>query len=344
MDRRQFIKVSGSATAALAVSGCYAGRNMGGSNGLRPAASGFEARISRGVEKFKPLNIKEITIDVGASEPFSVMHVSDTHIVKVDDRDGERKIRLAAARSRYMDWGEHYLDEAVAYARDHGMFMMHTGDMYDFVSEANLDFTARTMLGADWFVCAGNHEYSQYVGEAREDQAYKDASARAVRSVLPNDLVFASRVIGGVNFVALDDVYYNFTESQHAMMEEEMKKGLPVVMLCHVPLYTPEFCRSELEAMGGRCAYLTGVPVEITSTYEPGVTYPEGEEWRYRKVQQKADKPTLDFIGWLKEQKLLKAILCGHMHRFFEERFSPTAVQYTVGATYMGDAQVVHFR
>ena len=272
------------------------------------------------------------------------MHVSDTHIVKVDDRDGERKIRLAAARSRYMDWGEHYLDEAVAYARDHGMFMMHTGDMYDFVSEANLDFTARTMLGADWFVCAGNHEYSQYVGEAKEDQAYKDVSAQAVRSAFPNDLVFASRVIGGVNFVALDDVYYNFTESQHAMMEEEMKKGLPVVMLCHVPLYTPEFCRSELEAMGGRCAYLTGVPVEITSTYEPGVTYPEGEEWRYRKVQQKADKPTLDFIGWLKEQKLLKAILCGHMHRFFEERFSPTAVQYTVGATYKGDAQVVHFR
>ena len=28
----------------------------------------------------------------------------------------------------------------------------------------------------------------------------------------------------------------------------------------------------------------------------------------------------------------------------FEERFSPTAVQYTVGATYNGDAQVVHFR
>ena len=32
------------------------------------------------------------------------------------------------------------------------------------------------------------------------------------------------------------------------------------------------------------------------------------------------------------------------MHRFFEERFSPTAIQYTVGATYNGDVQVVHFK
>lgn len=57
-----------------------------------------------------------------------------------------------------------------------------------------------------------------------------------------------------------------------------------------------------------------------------------------------AGQPTLDFIAWLKEQPLLKGILCGHMHRFFEERFSETAVQYCVGATYKGDAQVVHFK
>lgn len=39
----------------------------------------------------------------------------------------------------------------------------------------------------------------------------------------------------------------------------------------------------------------------------------------------------------------LKAILAGHMHHFFEERFSPTAIQYTVGATFDGDVQVIHF-
>ena len=61
-------------------------------------------------------------------------------------------------------------------------------------------------------------------------------------------------------------------------------------------------------------------------------------------MQQFSDKPTLDFIAWLKEQPLLKGILCGHMHHFFEERFSKTAIQYTVGATYDGDAYEVLFK
>ena len=348
MDRRVFIKVSGAAAAGLALTGC---KSNGGSvvrQAHQPDTDGSlslsKGLVSRKVEEFTPLNIKEITVKAGAAKPFDVMHVSDTHITKVDDRDDERKISLAARRARYMGYGEHYLEEAIRYANERGMYMMHTGDMFDFVSEANLDVTAMHMLAADWFVCAGNHEYSKYVGEAREDEAYKADSREAVQGAFPNDLTFASRVINGVNFVALDDVYYNFTESQHALMEEEMKKGLPVVMLCHVPLYTPEFCKSELEINNGNCAYLTGVPLEITSQYDPGRTYPEGEEWRYRKVQQKADKPTLDFIAWLKEQKLLKAILCGHCHRFFEERFSETAVQYAVDATYHGGVQVVHFR
>ena len=56
------------------------------------------------------------------------------------------------------------------------------------------------------------------------------------------------------------------------------------------------------------------------------------------------ESATLEFIAWLKGQLLLKGILCGHMHRFFEERFSPAAIRYCVGATFKEDAQVVHFK
>lgn len=345
MDRRDFIKVTGAATAGMALGGCAPKvSKQADSAPLVKEWPRFPDRIARDVAAYDPLNIKEITIEIGLEKPFDVMHLSDTHIARADERDDERKIVLAAQRSRGMNAGEHYLDEAVRIARERGMYLFHTGDLYDFVSEANLDCAAKHMIEGDWFVSAGNHDYSKYVGEAKEDEAYKQDSYDAVRAAFPNDLRFASRVIGGVNFVAVDDVYYNFTERQLEQMKAEMAKGLPVVMLCHVPLYTPEYYKDEMERMGGRCAYLCGVPSELTETYEPGVSYPAGEEWRYRKVQQRADGPTLAFIAWLKEQKLLKAILCGHMHRFFEERFSETAVQYTVGATYLGDAQVVHFR
>ncbi|MBQ8046688.1 MAG: metallophosphoesterase [Prevotella sp.] len=345
MDRRDFLKTSGMAAASFAFAGCISKHEDASEKSIfikeQPK---LRENIARAVDVLEPLHIKEITVAAGPTKPFSVMHVSDTHITRVDNRNDERKIALAADRSRWMNRGEHYLDETIRYANEHGMYMMHTGDLYDFVSEANLDCAAEHMLSADWFVCAGNHEYSKYVGEAKEDEAYKNDSREAVQAAFPNNLTFASRIINGINFVALDDVYYNFTAYQHARMEEEMKKGLPVVMLCHVPLYTPGFLASELENSNGNCGYLTGVPVEFTSKYDPDVTYPVGEEWRYRKVQQHADKATLDFVAWLKEQTLLKAILCGHLHRYFEERFSPSAIQYAVDATYLGGVQVVHFK
>lgn len=345
MDRRNFLKVSGAAAAGLALGGCVPG--TGSPSPVQGPPTGewhrFPERIRREVEGFRPLNIREVTVEIGLKEPFDVMHVSDTHITRADTRDDERKISLAAGRSLLMNAGEHYLEEAVRVAREKGMYLFHTGDLQDFVSEANLDLVARYMMEGDWFVCAGNHEYSLYMGEAKEDEAHKRRSYDSVQAAFPNDLSFESRIIGGVNFVAVDDVYYNFTSGQLDRMKAEFARGLPVVLLVHVPLYTEELYASEMAGNGNECAYLVGVPDELTRDYQPGVTYPLGEVWRYRKVQQHSDALTLEFVSYLKGQPLLRAILAGHMHRFFEERFSPSAVQYVVGANYLGDAQVVHF-
>ena len=181
------------------------------------------------------------------------------------------------------------------------------------------------------------------MGEAKEDDAYKRESYARVQDAYPNDLTFSSRVVNGVNFVAIDDVYYNVTEAQHALFAKEVEKGLPIVLLCHVPFYGPKLYEYVMRETNNKCAYVTGAPLSCTSTYEAGKTYPAGQEWRHRSVQQKTDKPTADFIAWLKEQKLLKAILCGHLHRFFKERFSPTAMQYVCSATFKGEACAIRF-
>ncbi|MBO6247704.1 MAG: twin-arginine translocation signal domain-containing protein, partial [Bacteroidales bacterium] len=123
MDRRSFIKVSGAAAAGFAVAGCGSrgSRSLSGAEGLSgntrslSGAEGPAARseVAREVDAYGPLNIKEITIEVGASKPFDVMHISDTHITLADDRNDERKMLLACRRSRYMGYGEHYMDEAI---------------------------------------------------------------------------------------------------------------------------------------------------------------------------------------------------------------------------------------
>lgn len=153
------------------------------------------------------------------------------------------------------------------------------------------------------------------------------------------------RLSGGLFLASQLPVFLNAKEEDklNPVMKKEIKKGLPIVMLCHVPIYTPEHCKAQLALNGGKCAYMTGAPLEITETFQCDPSLPEEEQWRNRSVQQRADKPTLEFIAWLKKQPLLKAILCGHMHTFYQEQFSPTAIQYTVAAGYNGGAYEIEF-
>lgn len=58
---------------------------------------------------------------------------------------------------------------------------------------------------------------------------------------------------------------------------------------------------------------------------------------------QLGDELTFGFYHWAKAQKNLRAILAGHLHFDFSERFSPTAVQHVVGANCNGCAAEIEF-
>lgn len=336
MKRSEFLKIFGGAMLSTQLPNLLNANKLAAAN-AKP--SPLRGEVTPNIK----LDIRPLTINVGAEKPFSALHISDSHLTRVYDSESQRKRDLSKRRQRIFPWAEHYFDAHIRYAADNDMIMLHTGDLIDFVSEANLSFIEGQLGVGNWFASAGNHEYSQFVGEAREDAAYKAQSYDKVQAAYPNNLTLASQVVNGVNFVAIDDVYYNFTEQQHELMEREVKRGLPIVMMCHVPLYTPRHCEYGLKQTKGLAAYLTGAPLEITSKYREYPNLAPDEKWRNRSIQQRADKPTLDFIAWLKEQPELKAILCGHTHYFFEERFSPSAIQYTVAAGYQGAGYAIKF-
>lgn len=292
----------------------------------------------------RSLDLRRVEIDVGATAPFTTMMVADAHLPLADARDGERKRALAAGRLHEFHHAAHYLDEAVRHARTERTLILLAGDLWDFTSAANFEAGRRVFGEVDWFGCVGNHEFSQYVGEAREDAAYKAASAARVAEVWPNDIVFASRVVNGVNFVALDDVYYNFTATQKALMEREVAKGLPIVVICHTPLYAPGHYAHEMGRTGGVCSYQVGVPDDRIATWRKERDFPPGEEWRDRRVQQRTDAPTREFIKYLKAQQLLKAVLAGHNHGFWRERLTPTAEQIVCPALFSSKALLLDFR
>ena len=89
---------------------------------------------------------------------------------------------------------------------------------------------------------------------------------------------------------------------------------------------------------------MVATPAQVITDYRSNPDNTVSEAYRNKPVSPKSVSPaTQEFYDGLKQQPQLKAILCGHMHEFFEERFSPTAVQYTVGANYAGLAHEIEF-
>ena len=113
------------------------------------------------------MNIIESTLRIGVEAPFQIIHISDTHLTYADMRDGERKVELARGRKTCFPYDEEaVLQLAGDLSREKGIPIVHTGDLIDFVSVANLERAERFVRETDCFLAAGNHEFSLYVGEA----------------------------------------------------------------------------------------------------------------------------------------------------------------------------------
>lgn len=281
------------------------------------------------------MNIQKLKLSIGAEKPFTALHGSDHHVCLCDERDDGRKQSLAADRANAFTGGnpDRLLAEAeafFAYAKENDMTVLYTGDFLDFTSEANFDYARAMFSNADAFVCAGNHEYSRYVGEAWEDEAYKAPNKAKVLASFPNNNVwYGERMINGVRFVAIDNGYYYILPEQFERFRKACSDGVPVVLLVHNPLYSADLL-AQLDANGRKPEdppYLCGCPEKYLRTLN---------DHRYR--QQKPDPLTEEFISFCNETPNLKAVLAGHLHENVVTKLDSGIPQIVCGGGYCGDA------
>ena len=276
--------------------------------------------------RWERLSIGYHRIKAGAEKPFTVLHISDTHLTDAyPDEDGKKQ-KLKKSRSRtFGGRQEEALRDSLAWAKEHVDYVVHTGDMIDFQSRANFDLVRKYYGegGAEMHGCLGNHEYSRNMEKAVENEAYKDGSRSLVAEAYPFDTSLASSVLNGVNFVSLDNVYGTITDGQMTRLEAEFKKGLPIILLMHCPVMTGKV------ALAYRRYWSKTDPKAIP-------------DLGGRKELSPDSKATAKgYRQWLKAQPLLKAILAGHLHFDVEDRFSPTAMQYVVGGNFLFHGQEI---
>lgn len=269
------------------------------------------------------LNIIHSELCFGLEKPIRFLHITDTHITRGDPSGGRR--REAVFNKHYENCAEDYFLKAIAYAKAEDIPVLHTGDMVDFLSQENFDFIDTYFQDIDYMYAAGNHDFCHWVGRAKEDYAYKWEKMKQIAPHIKSNLYFDSRVIGGVNFVTMDDSYYLISDGQVEMLKAEVAKGYPIVLAMHVPLYTEAL--AEIALRNNPCAYLTGAPEELLATY------PED-----RRLQQTPDEATRRAVEYIRNEPMIKAIVTGHNHVNFEEDLGGKH-QYVTDGSYEGDVR-----
>ena len=279
--------------------------------------------------QFERLNVTMVRIEVGATTPFSVLHISDTHLTDAYSDEDQWKQRLKVrSTAHFGGFQEAALRESVAWAKANCDNLLHTGDVIDWHSRKNLDLVKK-YLGKECFGAIGNHEYTLYHYLEKDSGVRK--SVEEMRELLagyyPFTIEFDSRVINGVNFVSLDDALGKVTAGQVKRFRAEVAKGLPIVLLKHVPFYTDFIWTAAQKYWNSGTRYHSmAIP-----------------QRKHEALIQVNDPLTRDFIAYLKTVKELKAVLAGHEHITIQDRFSPTAMEYLVGGNYLFSAQEILF-
>lgn len=273
--------------------------------------------------RFQRLSLGYATVEIGLEEPFSLLHITDSHLSDAYESEGEEHLKRKQKLTRtYGGRQEEALRDALTWARQHVEYVLHTGDLIDWQSEANFALVEK-YFGEGFLGAVGNHEF--------KDLSPQPASREEQRDVLQShyhaDVFFRSQIIHGVNFIMLDNAFGTVSEEQVRRFRDEAAKGLPMVLCMHVPFFTEKIFRENARFWRSKR------PMSSGSLPEPFGDF----------KAQISDPVTREFIGYLKTEPLLKSILAGHFHIMTEDQFSPTCREYVTGPGFLFTAREVLF-
>ncbi|MBQ8250230.1 MAG: metallophosphoesterase [Clostridia bacterium] len=275
------------------------------------------------------LKILKTDINIGIKEPIKLLHITDTHITRDNPLDEDRTAEFDVD---YKGCAEEYFFEALEYAKQNDMIVLHTGDLIDFFSKGNFDFIDKYFADVNYIYAAGNHDFCHYLGRAKEDYAYKWEKIKEIAPHIKDNLYFDSRIINGVNIVTMDDSYYFISDGQIEMLKAEVAKGYPVILAMHVPLYTKELSEA-VRDVWGYYAHLANAPEEMLATYDEA-----------RRKQQTPDEATRRAAEYIQNEPAIKALITGHVHFNFESKISDTLRQYTTHGSFSGYVREITIR
>lgn len=269
------------------------------------------------------LTLRKNTIEIGLEKPLKILHITDSHLPFYCETDSEAMIRHA--KSRDVESSVQALEDEMKYGEENSDIIVHTGDLIDFISKPCVEFAREFLKNEKLLFVAGNHEYAKYDGET-EDMIYRMSSLQEMGGGLGANIFFNSRLVGGVNFVGIDDAYHQVEESQLIRLKKEVAKGYPVILFMHTPLYEEELYKKSYDFWNGEICVLGS-----DTDAHPEVVGDIGEPYASTKR----------FYDYVTNEPQIKAVLAGHLHFDFECRLPSGTMQFVTNRGDGGNAREI---
>ncbi|KLU04782.1 hypothetical protein RISK_003050 [Rhodopirellula islandica] len=187
------------------------------------------------------------------TRPVNAMVVADTHLF-TDDQRGEpyREFsgRMAKAynqtthfKTRQPTTPEQSFQAVVERANSQKVDLLAlVGDIFSFPSEAAIDWVSEQLDGVTmpWLYVAGNHDWHYEGMEGSLQDLRSDWIEQRLKKLYQgNDPLMAAYDIHGIRFLAIDNSNYEVLPEQLEFFREQLRSGMPLVLLVHIPLYIP---------------------------------------------------------------------------------------------------------
>ncbi len=264
-------------------------------------------------------NITYTRIHAGLEKPVKILHITDVHIAKADERDTPRQQRLMKERvdvfrreGGYLPKSpEEYFREACTLAKEENALLVCTGDAIDIHTYANVDYFLDLIKDEDLMFSPGGHEHQRRcVRTMEEDYPYWETVRPKLEEEFSRfDLYLESRVINGLNVITADNSLDYFAPRTLEAFRRELEKNLPIIVFFH--------------------DYVWDQFLNLDAPYHPNV-----------RLTPEDYRSTREMIDLLLHHPLVVATVAGHGHRE-EEREIDGKIHYMTDGLFKGVARML---
>ena len=277
----------------------------------------------------------------GLAGPLRVMHIADTHLDLIDERDAQFIEECRGIGMRFADRHQHRDAQGDPFSTEHALeltildaqkmdvdLIVHSGDLLDFAAQASVDRAVELLegCGIPWLYASGDHDWYFFPlglspGLREKWWPLLDPLTRGKPACDMLDM-------HGVRFITVDDTVYQITEEQLAFVQKALGDGLPSVVIMHIPL-----------------SIATLRDVALAGWHQSNLLAdPDLSRDKRRALCTGADTATTSaFVRTLVAADNLVAVLAGHLHLPHADAVHPRAVQYVGPPNYAGLYRLIDF-